>query len=160
MSKIKELLNDNESILVFDVDGVLAIMEFGEYNHFIDEDTWNKNLGQNINVYTEDKVSKKMQKFLESKDMDRIYVITKVNDKNEINHKTSFVQKYYNIKPKNIYTVNTEKEKINEIKKIKEKYQNLEDRKIVMIDDTTEILTNIMENTKFSTVHISSFLDI
>lgn len=159
MSKIKELLNDNESVLVFDVDGVLAIMEFGEYNHFIDEDTWNENLGQNINTYTEDKVSSKMQKFLESKDMDRIYVITKVNDKNEIEHKVSFVQKYYNIKPQNVYTVNTEKEKKNELKKIKEKYVNLEDKKILMIDDTVEILNDIMENTKFSTVHISSLLD-
>ena len=32
-SKIKDILNDNESILVFDVDGVLSLLEFGEYIH-------------------------------------------------------------------------------------------------------------------------------
>ena len=160
MSRIKELLNDNEIILVFDVDGVLAVMEFGEYNHFIDEDTWNENLAKNINVYDESKVSFKMQKFLKTKDMDRIYVITKVNDKNEIDHKISFVKKYYNIKAENVYTVNTEKEKADKIKLIKEKYQDIEDKKLVMIDDTVEILTDIMEKTNISTVHISSLLDI
>ena len=160
MSRIKELLNDNESILVFDVDGVLAVMEFGEYNHFIDEDNWNKNLSKNINMYDESKVSYKMQKFLKNKNMDKIYIITKVNDENEIIHKTSFVQKYYNIKTENVYTVNTEKEKVEKIKLIKGKNKEIDDKRIVMIDDTVEILTDIMENTKFSTVHISSLLDI
>ena len=48
-SKIKDILNDNESILVFDVDGVLALLEFGEYNHYIyDDETWDK---ENKNGY-------------------------------------------------------------------------------------------------------------
>ena len=34
MSKIREIINDENSILVFDIDGVLATMEWGEYNHF------------------------------------------------------------------------------------------------------------------------------
>ena len=79
MSKIKELLKDKESVLVFDIDGVLALMEWGEYNHYNDNDEeWNKMCAEGINTYTENKVSKKMQDFLKNKDMNRIYVITTV----------------------------------------------------------------------------------
>ena len=38
MSHIKELLNDKESVLVFDVDGVLALLEWGKYNHYNEND--------------------------------------------------------------------------------------------------------------------------
>ena len=31
MSKIKELLRADDSVLVFDIDGVLALSEFGDY---------------------------------------------------------------------------------------------------------------------------------
>ena len=41
MSRIKELLNDKNSILVFDVDGVLTVMEFGDRNHYYAcDDEW------------------------------------------------------------------------------------------------------------------------
>ena len=43
MSRIKELLKDNNSVLVFDVDGVLAVLEFGERNHFgLNDEEWIK----------------------------------------------------------------------------------------------------------------------
>ena len=42
--------------------------------------------------------------------------------------------------------------------KIKELNPNLEDKYFVMIDDTVEVLNHIMDNSNFSTVHISSFL--
>ena len=43
MNRIKELLNDEESVLVFDVDGVLAVLEFGERNHYyFSDEEWDK----------------------------------------------------------------------------------------------------------------------
>ena len=37
--KIDELYNNPNTIYVFDVDGVLAPLEFGEYNHYeLDDD--------------------------------------------------------------------------------------------------------------------------
>ena len=160
MSRIKELLNDDTSVLVFDIDGVLAVMEFGNNNHFIDEDEWNRLVGENNNFYTEDLVSKKMKDFLENKDKSRIYVITKVNDNNELIHKQEFASTYYGILKDNVYGVAKDSDKLEEIIKIKNRYNELDDSKIIMIDDTVEILNDIMENTKFSTAHISSFLDI
>ena len=101
-----------------------------------------------------------MQDFLKNKDMNRIYVITTVGTENEIKFKKDYVQKYYNIPKENIYCVEHNSQKTKELKTIKENYPEIEDYKMVMIDDTVEILTDIMENTNFSTAHISSFLDI
>ena len=63
MSKIKDLLKENDTVLVFDIDGVLAVLEFGKFNHYeLDDIEWSKATEAGISYYTEDKVSKKMQK--------------------------------------------------------------------------------------------------
>lgn len=161
MAKIKELLKDNNSVLVFDVDGVLAVMEWGTYNHFdLNDDEWTKECAEGVNTYTEDKVCKKIKEFLRDKDMNRIYVITRVGNNNEGEFKREFVNTYYNIPKENVYYVEDNAEKKNVLFKIKEDYPELENSKIVMIEDTVDVLNDIMENTNFSTVHISSFLDI
>jgi hypothetical protein len=161
MSKIKELIKDDNTVLVFDIDGVLSILEWGEYNHYkITDDEWNQACAAGINLYTEERVSKKMQDFLRHKNMNRIYAITKVYDNNEIEFKKDFVNKYYNFFKENVFGVKKNTEKKNILFKIKENYPELENNQIVMIDDTIEILNDVMENTNFSTVHISSFLDI
>ena len=87
MSKIKKLLQDKDSVLVFDVDGVLAVMEFGEHNHYtLDEEEWYKANLSGKNFYTKEKVSKKMQDFLSKKDKQRVYVITKASSIEEFNN--------------------------------------------------------------------------
>ena len=160
-SKIKDILNDNESILVFDVDGVLSLLEFGEYNHYIyDDEIWDDKNKNGYNFYKETLVSTKMQSFLANKDMKRIYVITTVGSNNEGEFKRDFVNKYYGILKENVYYVNKNRDKTSVLLKIKEKYPQLNSKKIVMIDDTVDILNEIMEKTDFSTAHISSFLDI
>ena len=94
MSKIKEILKDEKSVLVFDIDGVLALMEWGKYNHYNDNDEeWNRICEAGINTYTEDKVSRKMQKFLQNKNMNRVYVITTVGTDNERIFKEKYVEK-------------------------------------------------------------------
>ncbi len=161
MSRIKELLKDKNSILVFDVDGVLAILEFGDHTHYeMNDELWQEANAKGINYYTEEKVSKKMQKFLKNKNMSNIYVITTVGNNNEGEFKREYVNKYYNIKKENVIYVKDNSEKTTEIIKIKEKYPHKLDEQIIMIDDTTDILSDIMEKTSFSTAHISSFLDI
>ena len=161
MSKIKELLNNENSILVFDIDGVLAKMEWGEYNHYeLDDEEWTKACEDGINNYTEDKVCYKMKKFLKNKNMEKIYVITTVGNNNEGEFKKEFANKYYNIPKENIHYVENNIDKTKELIKIKNKYPELNNYQIIMIDDTVTILNDIMKNTEFSTVHISSFLDI
>ena len=43
MSKIKEVLENKDSVIAFDVDGVLAPIEYGEYNHYYaNDEEWQK----------------------------------------------------------------------------------------------------------------------
>lgn len=161
MNKIKELLKDENSILVFDVDGVLAIMEWGIYNHFILNDSdWNKACEEGKIAYNEEKVSGKMKKFLENKDMSRIYVITRAISDQERALKKEFANKYYNILKENIFYVKDNKDKVIKLLEIRNKYPELQDYQIIMVEDTVSILNDVMEKTNFSTAHISSFLDI
>lgn len=161
MSKIKELLKDDESVLVFDVDGVLAIMEWGEHNHYeVDDEEWTRLCAMGINSYTEEKVIPKMQDFLKTKDTSKVYVISTVGNSNEIEFKKEFVNKYYNIPKENVFGTLKDSEKLNKLKEIKLKYPNLEDKKIIMIEDSVSILNEIMEKTGFSTAHISTFFNI
>lgn len=161
MSRIKELLNDKDTILAFDVDGCLAVLEFGEYNHFsMNDNSWIEAINSGKEFYDQDKVSKKMQEYLKTRDMNNIYVITKSYTVNEDNAKYNYLNKYYGILRENIYCVREDSLKKEKLKEIKNKYPNLEDNKIVMIDDTISVLNDIMDNTNFSTVHISSFLDM
>ena len=161
MSKIKDLLNDNKSILVFDVDGVLALLEFGERRHYaLDDNSWEKANQEGINFYNEDKVSKKMQKFLNKKDKARIYVITTIGGNNEGLFKQEFVNKYYSVLKDHVYFVDKNRDKTNILIKIRNMHKDVDDENIIMIDDTVEILNDVMEKTNFSTAHISSFLDI
>ena len=162
MSKIKELLNKEDTVLVFDVDGVLALLEFGEYNHYdlLDDADWTKANAEGQNFYTEEKVSNKVKNFLKTKDMSRVYVITKVGNNNEGEYKRLFANKYYNIPLENVYYIDNDSDKSNKMLEIKKNYPDLEDYKVVMIDDTTEVLNDIQMHTKFSTAHVSSLLDI
>ena len=161
MSKIKEILNDNNSVLVFDVDGVLAIPEFGEYNHYVlTDEEWDKAVDEGKNFYTADKVCHKIQNFLSNKNMDNIYVISTVSSSKEEDFKKDFAHKYYNIQKENVFGVSNNNEKTNKLIEIKEMHPTLEDHQIAMIEDTVIILNDIMRKTNFTTVHISSFLDI
>ena len=160
MTKIKELLNDKNSVLAFDIDGVLAIMEWGEHNHFtlVDEDFKNACKEQVIE-FGEDKVSKTMRKFIQGKDTNRMYVITKVFSDREGDFKKKFVKKYYNIPEENFYCVRENYEKVEVLNEIKKKYPGIVDKNIMMIDDSVEVLNEVMKKSDYSTVHISSFID-
>lgn len=161
MSKIKEILKDDNSVLVFDIDGVLAIMEWGEYHHYIADDyIWANMYSNGECYYTEEYVSKKMQDFLKMKNKSRVYIITKAFSQNEANDKMNFAFKYYGIPKENLFYVEDNMEKYKILFEIKKKYPELPDHNLVMIDDTVDVLTSIMDKTPFSTAHVSSFLDI
>ncbi len=160
MTKINEILNDKESVLAFDMDGVLSKMEFGEYNHFaMNDEEWALACKEGENLYPKEAVIKKMQKFLKTRNMDNIYVISKVYNDKESQMKDEFLTKYYKIKKENIYYVNKNNDKLAILKEIKKKYPKLEDYRIAMVEDSVDVLNDIMRNTNYSTIHISSFID-
>ena len=161
MNRAKELLNDKESVLAFDIDGVLALMEWGEHTHFGETDEeWAASYEKANTLYTEDCVIKKMQEFLKDKDKSHIYCVTKVWNEAELEDKKNFAFNNYGIPKDHVYGVYKNSEKIEVLREIKKKYPDLEDEKLVMIDDTSDILTSVMENSNFSTVHVSTLFDI
>ena len=158
-SKIQDLLRDKKSILVFDVDGVLAPIEYGEYNHFLyDDEEWNKITESGDESYDKVKPIKTMQNFLKDKNLDNIYVITRVMNNKEFLQKQAFLKKNYNIKEDNCYMVFKDRDRVLLLDEIKEKYPDLPNHYIVAIDDNVDNLNYIMNNSNYSTVHISSFL--
>ena len=158
-SKIQELLKDDETVIAFDVDGVLAPMEFGEYNHYYaDDDVWAEEVANGTDFYKDVRVVKTFKDFISKRDKNRIYVITKVMNENEFNQKLDFLEEGYGILRDNCFMVLKDFDKLYKLEEIKKLYPDLEDKDIAIVDDTTDILTYVMQNSKFSTIHISSFL--
>ena len=88
--KIDELYNNPNTIYVFDVDGVLAPLEFGEYNHYeLDDDEWAKALLEK-DLYAEKRPAKTFQEFLATKNKNNVYVATKVMNEMEKKQKIDF----------------------------------------------------------------------
>jgi len=159
MSKIQDLINDNNAILVFDIDGVLAKVEYGEYNHYaLDDDSWYKLIESGEAVYTPDQVIPKMKEYIKTKDLNNIYICSKSYGDKENNVKIKFIIDNFNIPEDHIYFVRENKDKLEVLKKIKQLRPEIEDNHIAMVDDTTDILNNIMFNSNFATIHISSFM--
>lgn len=158
-SKINELFNDNKTVYVFDVDGVLAPIEYGEYTHYYyNDEEWAKALINN-DFYAQTKPFKVMQNFINKLIIDNVYVVTKVMNEIEYKQKINYLEKNYGIKPANIRRVYSDNEKLTALLEIKKTYSQLEDKYIVMIDDTVNVLNHIMDNSSFSTVHVSSFFN-
>lgn len=158
MSKIKELFANPETVYIFDVDGVLVRMEFGEYHHYtLNDEDWAIAL-KNHDFYEDMAPVLTMQDFLSSKDMSRVYVATKVMNEIEKEQKIRFLSKAYHILPDHVYEVYDNEEKLMVMKKVQELYPELDEKLFVMVDDTVDVLTYIMNHSNFSTVHVSSFL--
>ena len=158
-SKIKELLMDDNSIFIFDVDGVLAPIEYGEYTHYYaDDDMWAQEIENGTNFYKDVRVVKEFKDFIDKRDINKIYVITKVMNEKEFDQKLEFLSNSYGIIKDNCYMVTKDLDKLSKIDEIKKKYPDIEDKYLLMIDDTVDILSYVMQNSNYSTVHVSTFL--
>ena len=158
MSKIKEVLENKDSVIAFDVDGVLAPIEYGEYNHYYaNDEEWAEEIEKGTDFYKDVRPVKVLKDFISTKDINNIYVITKVMNEKEFIDKLKFLNKNYGILKENCFYVYDDKEKLSYLDEIRDK-TNKDDRLIVMVDDTVSVLNHIMENSNYTTVHISTFL--
>jgi hypothetical protein len=166
MTRINELINDPASIFVFDVDGVLAKMEFGDNNHYFKVDTnvdsdveFSRAILRGHNFYTDDLLNKTLQSFIEKKDNKKIYVLSRCYTEEEQNLKDDFLLRNYNIIRDNIMYVNDYKDKLEALNLVKKLNPDTDDEHIIMVDDNVdEVLNYIMDNSNYTTVHVSSFM--
>ncbi len=101
-----------------------------------------------------------MQSFINTLDKERVYVITQIGVEKEGQYKKEYAEKYYGILPENVFFVYRNNDKISRLDEIRSKHPEIEDYQLIMIDDTPDVLTDVQLKTKYSTAHVSSFLDI
>jgi hypothetical protein len=160
MSKIMDLMKDKDAVLVFDVDGVLAAYEYGEYHHNACRDEDWPEYRKLHRTYEHARPLVTLQNFLaEYGNSDRTFVCSQADDEDELNDKMKFVTSNYPIKAEHVYIAKSKEDKLNVLKKIHDVFfPDLDDKMIVMIDDTAKVLTNIQDNSGYSTAHITSFV--
>lgn len=160
-SRIMELLNNEKSVVVFDIDGVLAAYEDGEYNHNAcrDED-WPEYIKAN-NVYEYTRPIKTIQRFIDQYvNPERAFVCSVSKSEIEESQKVKFIKKHYNIPEDHIFMVRHRNGKLDVLRKIHtELFPDIMERQVIMVDDTSDVLSNIQDNSSYSTVHISSFIE-
>ena len=74
MSKIMDFLLQPDTIIFFDVDGVLAPYEFGKLRHCIGDYEWKQRLEAGEDLYSMISPIKLLQAFIKRKGTDNIYV--------------------------------------------------------------------------------------
>ncbi|MCM1215942.1 MAG: hypothetical protein NC548_15655 [Lachnospiraceae bacterium] len=154
-----------DMICVFDIDGVLAAYEYGFKNHNIcDPKNWGEN--EIIKTYKKARCPQTMIDFVNSRDIKKNFVCSLANSNTERFEKIKFVtHSYPNINISNIFFVENPEDKLNILYNIYARHNYMQEKiyrdqsDIFMVDDSIEILNYIQENSSFSTLHISSFLD-
>ena len=153
---IERLLAENpESIFVFDVDGVLASYEYGDYNHGYPEYVW-ENLVMKGDPYQEARSFKIMQEFI-SRHLENCYIASVCCNENEMWMKRDFIERHYHIDESHMYFTDSKEEKLEVLDDIQLNHPELESKYICIIEDTVDTLNYIQEYSEFSTVHVSSF---
>lgn len=160
-SKIIELMEEKDSVIVFDVDGVLGAFEFGKHNHNGCLDCDWEGFIQEKDPYETIRPIKTIQEWiLIHKDPSKIFVCAASASDLEDRQKTKFVVDHYGIPRNNIFMVRSKEKKLDVLKQIHNAYfPELDESKIIMVDDTIKTLTYIQESSGYSTAHISSFIE-
>ena len=157
---MKNLIYDKNTTLVFDIDGVLFPYEVGEYNHGLMENDW-KNYLKDHWVYKGEPIEV-FRKLISDRFSNgcRDFVISRSLSNEESMQKQSYISGNYDIDVDDIFFVKENNEKLDVLRKIHQKFLIKDEKHVVMIDDSIEILNHIMENSHFSTIHVSSFLQL
>lgn len=143
-----------EGAVVFDVDGVLAVYEFGDCCHTtpIWEEAF---ISRQDNPYVPIKPIPVMQEYVRELGRENAYVCS-VSDTFDREPKADFVLRNYDIPAENIFFVASKSEKLDMLRALRER---LGDKQIAIVDDTVKTLDDIYLAGGFLTVHVTSFFD-
>lgn len=148
---IEEILNNKDTIYVFDVDGTLTDFNY-ELRAFAQQ------IEEVPTDYKKVRPLKTMQKFVATLDKDKVYVCSRSIFLEENRSKTEFLVKHFDIKPSNIFFVENNEQKIDVFKFI-QKETGAEDEFLLVIEDNALILDKILEKTNYSNLHVTYFVD-
>lgn len=156
--KMMDYLLEKETIAVFDIDGVLAVYEFGDCRHGVDDETWEDSFTEDINPYTYAMPLPKLQEFIKKKGMDKVFVCSQAS-LYEQKPKLDFVKDNYGIPEDHVLFVENKTEKVNVLRLLK-KSRSVPECRIALVEDTVKTLDSILQCGDYVTVHISSFFDV
>lgn len=145
-----EILNNKETVYVFDVDGTLT-----DFNYSV-RAFWNP-ITDPIS-YDGVRPLKTMQKLISSLNKDKVFICSRAALKGEPEAKRNFLLENFNLKPDHIYFVKENNEKLGVLRKI-QNLTKVEDELILIIEDSTDVLYNVLINTNYSNMHVSYFME-
>lgn len=143
-----------ECIVVFDIDGVLAAYEFGDFCHTTPE--WGPEQFKSIddNPYVGVSAVPVLQEFIKEMPRENVYVCS-VASEEEVECKAAFVTRNYEIDREKIVFVDKKDKKLQMLLDLKAKFPGKE---IAIVDDTVKTLDNIwLADNTIRTIHVSSF---
>lgn len=155
MSRILDYLMEPETVIVFDIDGVLAPYEFGELCHSACPDEDWKSYVLTKHPYAHIRPVPQLQRFIEKKGTGKVFACSVAEDYEE-EGKREFVVDGYGIAPKQVLFVRSKKEKVPALKELALSL-GLPEKRIALVDDAVKTLDVVMEETGCTTVHVSSF---
>lgn len=147
---IEEILNNKDTVYVFDVDGTLT-----DFNYAV-RSFWNPTT--NPVSYDGVRPLKTMQKLISTLDKDKVFICSRAALNGEPEAKKKFLLKNFNLRPYHIYFVEDNSAKIDVLKKI-QNLTKVEDELILVIEDSTDVLYNVLINTNYSNMHVSYFIE-
>lgn len=159
-SPILELMSRPDTITVFDIDGVLAIYEFGSeerpgHSACCDED-WETFVRDN-DPYRNARPIPAIQRFIDAKvavDPDCVWACSVAEDYEEAG-KSAFVSRHYAIPEDHITMVRKKDDKIAFLEYLAIRF-GIDRRSIVLVEDTTKTL-DAADAAGFATCHVTSF---
>jgi hypothetical protein len=154
-SPLLEFLEEDETAVVFDVDGVLAVYEFGERSHSACPDWEWESYVREHDPYAFSRPVRQLQEFIAAKDPSRVFACSVAADY-ERHAKRDFVLRNYRIPRENIQLVSSKPEKLAYLSNVRKKL-DLPERRVALVEDTVSTLDLVYETTGFTTVHVSSF---
>ena len=155
MSKLLDYLLEEDTAVVFDVDGVLAVYEFGDLSHTAcPDDDWEAYVRAN-DPYACVPAVRQIQRFVERKRPDRVYACSVAQDF-EAPGKLAFVTANYAIPAENVRLVAHKADKVAFMYEVAENL-GLPEERVALVEDTVKTLDLVANTTGFTTVHVSSF---
>ena len=156
MSKVIDFLLDPETAIVFDIDGVLAVYEFGDLCHSAcpDED-WETYVREH-DPYVSIPAVPQIQDLLRRKGTERVYACSVAADY-EAPGKADFVMRNYGIPADHMRLVSDKTKKIEFLAELRDTL-HIAEKNIALVEDTVKTLDLAMEAGDYVTVHVSSLL--
>ena len=154
MTRAIDFLMEPGTIVVFDIDGVLAPYEFTPRCHsVIDDDEWFE-LVRTGDPYGSLPPVKLIQRMIAEKGRDDVYACS-VSSPDEYVGKQRFVERNYDIDPAHIRFVDAKGEKLGALRAIAAE-RNVPEAQVAMVEDTVKTLDAIARVSDIATIHVSS----